>query len=180
VIGSLPRLALVLLLAGAPAPIPVRHALGALHGFPSMSDASGSIIADGELTQELVGDRLVVRARWAFADGRQAEEHDAFRVGRDLAQERFSWLETESGEERRRFEVDFTTGQALAVTHDAHGASKREDAHLDLPRGRAFAGYGTALAVSELGLAEGASAEITFVAFTSKPRTVTLQVKRER
>jgi hypothetical protein len=172
------HLALLLALATA-APIPVRHGPGTLHGFPSMSDAAGLVLADGELTQEVVGDRLVVRARWVFPGGRRAEEHDVFRVGRELAQERFSWVETQAGEERRRFEVDFTTGRASAVTHDARGAPKREEAHLDLPRGRAFTGYGTALAVSQLRLAEGATAEVTLVAFTSKPRAVTLQVKRE-
>lgn len=172
-------IALALALAGAPPPVAARHALGTLHAFPSMSDGSGAILADGELVQELTGGRLVVRVRWVFADGRRAEERDVFKVGRDLAQERYSWVETQAGAERRRFEVDFATGRASAVTHDQHGAPKREDAHLDLPRGRAFAGYGTALAVSELGLAEGASAELTFVAFTSKPRAVTLQVKRE-
>jgi hypothetical protein len=172
-------MALLALLLAAAAPVPVRHALGTLHGFPSMSDASGRVVADGELTQELSGGQLDVRASWSFPDGRRAEERDAFRVGHVLVQERFTWVESLGGQELRRFVVDFTTGQAVAVTHDAQGAAKREEARLELPAGRAFAGYGTALAVSELGLPEGGSTELTFVAFTTEPRTVTLQVKRE-
>ncbi len=173
-------LALPFLLAAAAAgPVPVRHALGDLHGFPSMSDPAGKVIADGELTQERRGERLVVHVRWAFADGRRADERDEFRVGGELEQERFAWVETKGGEELRRFEVDFATGDASSVTRDRDGKPKHEKAQLDLPRGRAFAGYGTALAVSELSLGTGAKAEITFVAFTNAPRAVTLQVHNE-
>lgn len=160
-------------------PVALRHALGTLHGFPSMSDSSGRVIADGELTQELVSGSLVVHARWAFADGHRAEERDEFRVGRDVAQERFSWIETKDGDELRRFEVDFATGKAIAITRDDKNEVKREEAKLDLPRGRAFAGYGAALAISEILFEPAADAEFTFVAFTPKPRTVTLQVHRD-
>jgi len=49
--------------SAASEPIVVRYAIGTLHGFPSMSDVSQKVIADGELTQELKGDRLTVSAR---------------------------------------------------------------------------------------------------------------------
>src|SRR5215212_8857260 len=109
------------LLALTAAPLTVRDPLGTLHGFPSMSDVSGSVIADGELTQRVSGPHVVVRIRWRFADGRTAVEEDRFRSGKDLVQELFSWTETQDGEELRRFEVDFTTGEAVAVTRDEHG-----------------------------------------------------------
>lgn len=160
-------------------PVTVRHAVGALHGFPSMSDAAGRVIADGELTQELTGERLSVTARWVFADGHRAEEHDAFAVGRELVQESYSWTETLKGEELRRLEVDLRTGKAVAVTRGEGGERKRETAQLELTRGRSFAGYGVALAASELSLKAGGKAELTLVAFTPKPRTVTLEVRRE-
>jgi len=160
------------------APVAVLHAIGTLHGFPSMSDGAGKVIADGELTQELSGDHLVVHARWLFADGRQADERDDFRVDRDVAQEHFSWIETRGSEELRRFEVDFGTGKAMAMTRDDHQHEKHEEAQLDLRGGRAFAGYGVALALSELSVPAGGDAEITAVGFTPQPRTVTLQVHR--
>ncbi len=156
----------------------MQHAIGDLHGFPSMSDASGKVIADGELTQERTGDRLAVRVHWAFAD-RRAEEVDELRVGKVLEQERFSWVETKDGVELRRFEIDFATGRASSRTRDERGAPKHEEARLDLARGRSFAGYGVALAVTELSLGPRARAEITFVAFTTQPRAVTLQVERD-
>jgi hypothetical protein len=173
-------LALPLLLAVATAePVAVRHPPGDLHGFPSMSDTSGKVIADGELTQVRAGDRLSVRARWVFADGRRAEERDEFRVGSGLSQDLYSWVETRGGKELRRFEVDFTTGSASSVTRGDGADPERHEEKLDLPRGRAFAGYGAALAVSQLALGAGAKAELTAVGFTPKPRAVTIEVKRE-
>jgi hypothetical protein len=175
-------LLLVARLAGADEPKPVspRHVLGTLHGFPSMSDAGGQVIADGELTQERAGDRLQVKIRWTFGDGRQAEERDEFQVDKTLVQRRFSWVESRKGKELRRFEIDFPAGTGLAITHDEKGEATREESKLDLPAARCFAGYGTALAVSELSIGAGGDARITFVAFTPKPRTVTLKVSRDK
>jgi hypothetical protein len=173
-----PALALAVLLASG-GPIAVRVAPGALHGFPSLSDEAGNVIADGELTQELRGEVLQVHVRWSFADGRRVDERAEFRVGESLVQRRFSWVETAGGAERRRFEVDFSTGRALAVTPDAKGGPEREEEQLELAAGRSFTGYGIALAVGQLALPEGGEAELTFVAFTPKPRTVTLAVRRD-
>lgn len=180
---SLASVALLLALsADRGGPVPVRHAIGALHGFPSMSAAGpeGQVVADGELTQEVTGQRVVVRARWRFADGLVAEERDELRAGTSLSQERFSWVERRAGQEIRRFEVDFASGEATATTRDRDGEPRREHARLELPRDRAFAGYGLALAASQLGLAAGAKAELTMVAFTPAPRAVALEVRRER
>jgi len=171
-------LALSILLASS-GPVAVRWMPGTLHGFPSLSDEAGRVIADGELTQELHGEVLLVHIEWRFADGRRADERDEFRVAAELGQKRFSWVETRGGEELRRFEVDFSTGRALAVRRHEDGKLARDEERLDLPAGRAFAGYGTALAIEQLGVAKGAEAELTFVAFTPKPRTVTLGVRRD-
>jgi hypothetical protein len=169
--------ALALLLV-ATEPVHVQHVPGSLHGFPSLSDQAGHVIADGELTQELERGQLRVHIRWTFRDGREVEETDAFRVGADLVQERFAWVESRGGEVSRRFEVDFGSGQALAVTHDDGGKESRDEEKLDLTAGRAFAGYGTALAVSQLPYRrEGWKGEVEFVAFTPKPRSVKLEVR---
>lgn len=175
---------LLFMLGAAPADpenqaIPLRHGMGVLHGFPSMSDTMGRVIADGELTQEREGVRLLVRIEWAFVDGRRVEERDEFHIDRSLAQTQFSWVEKKNGSELRRFDIDFGAGKATAVTRDKKGEVQREEATLELPPGRSFAGYGTALAVGELSLKPDAEARITFVAFTPKPRAVTLRVSRD-
>jgi hypothetical protein len=152
---------------------------GALHGFPSMSDEAGHVMASGELAQELHGTELVARVRWRFRDGHRAEEEDTFTIRPELAQRTFSWRETkEGGAERRRFEVDLESGRASATVADgAHPL--HEDVKLEVPRGRSFAGFGVALAASELPLDhEGATEEISVVAFTPRPRAVTLQIRR--
>src|SRR5262245_65721121 len=110
-----------------PQPIKPRHVFGTLHGFPSMSDTTGQVIADGELTQERAGDRLRVKIRWAFADGREVEERDEFQVDRILAQRSFSWDETRGTTELRRFEIDFPAGTARASVRNEKGELEREE-----------------------------------------------------
>jgi hypothetical protein len=172
-------LALALALA-APGAVPIRHPPGTLHGFPSLSDRAGNVIADGELAQTLRGRTLHVRLRWAFRDGRTAVEEDEFELGAHLIQRRFSWVETKAGLEVRRFEADLVARKASATRRHDDGKIDRDEADLDLPAGGAFAGYGTALAVSQLRLGPGAEVELGFVAFGPKPRVVTLGVKRDR
>jgi hypothetical protein len=166
--------------ADEPQQVKPRHALGTLHGFPSMSDTNGQVIADGELIQELEGDRVRVRIRRAFADGREVEERDEFQVDKILAQTRFSWVETRKDTELRRFEVEFPEGTARSVTRNEKGEIQREESKMDLPAGRSFTGYGTALAVSELAPGPGEESRITLVAFTPKPRDVTLKVTQAK
>jgi hypothetical protein len=171
-------IALALALA-APGPVPIRFPPGTLHGFPSLSDRAGTVIADGELAQQLAGRTLRVRVSWAFRDGRHVVEEDEFELGATLTQRRFSFVETAGGLELRRFEADLATGRASASRRHADGSVARDETRLDLPKAGAFAGYGVALAVAQLGLAAGAGAELGFVAFTPAPRAVTLSVRRD-
>lgn len=159
--------------------VPVRDPPGTLHGFPSLSDLAGNVIADGELAQTLRGRTLHVRLRWAFRDGRTVVEEDEFEVGSHLAQRRFSWVESRGGVELRRFEADLVAGRGSATRRQADGSLERDEADLDLPEGGAFAGYGTALAVSQLALDPGAEVELGFVAFAPKPRVVKLGVRHD-
>lgn len=159
--------------------IELRSPPGALHGFPSMSDASGTVIADGELVQERRGEHLYVRGRWVFSDGRVAEETAEFALSPELAQQRYAWVETDRGRELRRFEVDFGSGRASSAVHRGDGSTERKDEKLDLPAGRSFAGYGIALAAGQIELGEGSSADLTFVAFTPGPKSVTLEVRND-
>lgn len=174
--------ALSLLAAAPPAfAVELRYPQADLHGFPSMSDDRGRVIADGELTQRRKGDRLLVHAVWRFKDGRVAEEDDVLRTRPELIQESFRWVERRGKEEVRRAEVDFRTGKAT-LTRAEDGKPKTWEEKLDLPAGKAFTGYSTALAASQLRdeLAKSeARLSLTFVAFTPKPRTVELEIGRE-
>src|SRR6202140_5916805 len=93
---TLASLAALTLLSPSPArAVELRYPQADLHGFPSMSDESGKLIADGELTQKRKGDRLLVRAVWKFKDGRGAVEDGGLRTRPELRQGRVP------GEERR-------------------------------------------------------------------------------
>ena len=161
--------------------VALRYPQADLHGFPSMSDQSGKLIADGELTQKLEGNRLVVHSVWRFKDGRVAIEDDRLRLEPELAQDSFRWVERRGKAHLRRIEVDFRTGKAT-VTHFNQGKPETWTEKLDLPAGKAFTGYSTALAVAQLRdeLQKDARGELIFVAFTPKPRTVSLEISRQQ
>ncbi len=159
--------------------VAVRSAIGDLHGFPSMSDQAGHVIATGELRQERHGAELAVHITWNFRDGRVVDEFDGFTIDHQLEQTLFSWTEKDGSGVRRRFKVDFKTHHAESSVRGPEG-TEREDTDLDLEPGRAFAGYGVGLAVAEMeSHPDQSSAEITFVGFTPKPRTVGLEVRRD-
>jgi hypothetical protein len=147
-----------------------------------MSDEQGHVIADGELTQKRAGNRLVVHVVFRFKDGRTITEDDALSLAPELAQESFRWVERRGKKETRRFQVDFKTGKAHVAKLEK-GERKTWDETLKLERGKAFAGYSTALAVSQLRdrlASKDDVAVLTFIAFTPDPRTVDLEVSRQQ
>src|SRR5207237_8324303 len=113
-----------------------------------------------------------------FKDGRVVEEQTVLSQQPEVAQLRWSWEERKGTEVQRSYSVDFTTGHA--VVHK-RGEDVRED-HLDDAKqpGRAFAGVGFMYAVKNLvaDLENGGEVELTAVAFTPKPRTVEVSIRR--
>jgi hypothetical protein len=173
-------LAVVVMCAALPAhAVPLRWPEGTLRGFPVVRDASGRQIANGTLTQWIEDEKLHVTATYDFEDGRVVEEQTVLQQHPELAQLRWSWEERKGKEVERSYSIDFTTGHA--VVHK-RGEEDRDD-HLDDARklGRAFAGVGFMYAVKNLAadLEKGGEIELTAVAFTPKPRTVTVSVRRD-
>jgi len=160
--------------------VPLRWPEGTLRGFPVVRDASGQQIAEGTLTQWIEDGKLHVMGTYAFKDGREVEEQTVLSQHPELAQLRWSWEERKGGEVQRSYSIDFTTGHA--VVHK-RGEDVRED-HLDDAKqlGRAFAGVGFMYAVKNLvaDLEKGGEVELTAVAFTPKPRTVKVSVRRDQ
>jgi hypothetical protein len=160
--------------------VPLRWPEGTLRGFPVVRDASGQQIAEGTLTQWIEDGKLHVTGTYAFKDGRVVEEQTVLSQHPELAQLRWSWEERKGGEVQRSYSIDFTTGHAVA---HKRGEDVRED-HLDDAKqlGRAFAGVGFMYAVKNLvaDLEKGGEVELTAVAFTPKPRTVKVSVRRDQ
>jgi hypothetical protein len=61
----------VLLSAGSPPtePVAVRHREGLVHGFLVLRTLEGKVLAEGDLTQHVSGDRVTARLRFQFKDG---------------------------------------------------------------------------------------------------------------
>ncbi|MFL5456320.1 MAG: hypothetical protein ACJ78X_07970 [Myxococcales bacterium] len=174
-------LAFVAMCVALPAPaVPLRWPEGTLRGFPVVRDASGRQIANGTLTQWIEDGKLHVTATYDFEDGRVVEEQTLLQQHPELAQLRWSWEERKGTEVQRSYSIDFTTGHA--VVHK-RGEDTLDD-HLEDARklGRAFTGVGFMYAVKNLvpDLEKGGEIELTAVAFTPKPRTVTVSIRRDQ
>lgn len=160
--------------------VPLRWPEGTLRGFPVIRDASGRQIADGTLTQWIEDGNLHVSATYVFKDGRVVEEQTVLAQHPELAQLRWSWEERKGTEVTRSYSVDFTTGHAVA---HKRGEDVREDTLDDAKQlGHAFAGVGFMYAVKNLAgdLEKGGEVELTAVAFTPKPRTVKVSIRRDQ
>jgi hypothetical protein len=65
-------------LPAASQPLPVRHVEGTLHGFLAVRDLEGKLLAHGDLTQTVRGDRVTSRVAFQFRDGSVHEETVVF------------------------------------------------------------------------------------------------------
>jgi hypothetical protein len=168
----------ILLLLASPAAAPQAADIeGTLHGFPALRDLAGRKLADGDFVQWLEDGRLNVRITYDFADGRRIIERAVLRQTPRLVQEEWSWQETRGGKPIRAFVVDLRSGKATAETADDDGMERSAET-LDVEPGRTFAGFGFALAIKSVRerLTKGEKVELRAVAFTPKPRTVSVEI----
>src|SRR5262252_4195437 len=59
-------------------PVRVRYAEGLVHGFLTLHDAGGALIADGDLLQHASGNRVTSRLVFKFHDGSIQDEEAVF------------------------------------------------------------------------------------------------------
>ena len=123
--------ALSSLTAGARAePVTVRYPQGSSHGFLALRTLEGTLIATGEETQTVRGDRVTSRLIFHFRDGSIDEDTTVF------TQRRVFHLVSDHHSQRGPtfphpldFSVDGVTGQVTARTGDGKVTEK----HFDLP-----------------------------------------------
>jgi hypothetical protein len=157
---------------------------GEAHRFPVMRDAAtGKPIADGDFKQWIQNGKLHVVISYT-AHARHIEERVVMSQRPELIQDSWSFIESRDGKPFRRFDVDFGSGQAAAMTN-AEGKSKQDVATLKATRGQAFAGFGFTLAVKVLHerLMHHEVVTLQAVGFTPSPRLVDVEVSyagRER
>jgi hypothetical protein len=165
--------------AGAAFALEVTEPAGAAHGYPGLYDANGEKLADGEFRQWLENKRLHVIITYKFPDGELYEEQAQFRQQPELVQEKWSWKESKNGKSQREFTADFLSGSASAHVSDEN---KDVSGKIKIEPGRTFAGFGFAIALSNLRkrLLDGEQIQLKAVGFspvpTLSPQVVTVTV----
>jgi len=157
----------------------VTEPAGAAHGYPGLYDATGKKIADGEFRQWVENKRLHVIITYKFSAGEVYEERAQFRQQPELIQEKWSWKESKNGKSQREFAADLLSGTASA---HLRGEQKDVSEKINVELGRTFAGFGFAIALSNLRkrLLSGEQVQLKAVGFspfpTLSPQVVTVTV----
>jgi hypothetical protein len=140
---------------------------------------NGKRLADGEFKQWVENKRLHVVITYKFSAGEGYEENTQFRQQPELTQEKWSWKESKYGESQREFAADFLAGIASAhIRKDHKDVSER----INIEPGRTFAGFGLAIALSNLRkrLLNGEQVQLKAVSFspfpTLSPQVVTVTI----
>jgi hypothetical protein len=153
-------------------PLPVRHVQGTLHGFLTVHADDGKVIAEGDLTQVVRGDRVILHVAFHFGDGSLDDEttiytqHRVFQLVSDHHIQRGPYfphpMETT---------VDARSGQVTVRTTDKDGKEQVDTEHMKLPSD-VYNGL-TGTVVQNL-LPDGPGATVSMVVATPKPRLVKL------
>ncbi len=170
--------ALALLAPWPAAAVEVTEFEGTTHGFPSMLDANGKKIADGEFIQEVEDGRLSITLKYRFKHGgSRTEEKAVFRQKPELIQEEWSWRELKDGDVVRQYAVDFKTQTATAKKTE-NGEKKEWSEKIEVKPGQTFVGYGFMIAVQNLRarLVQGETIELQAIGFTPSPKVVTVKI----
>jgi hypothetical protein len=175
------HLAIAVVLLALPAgAIELRWPEATLRGFAAVRDINGRLLGDNSLSQWLEHGALHVKAVYEFRDGRRVEEQAVLRQQPQLEQLRWSFIEQRGNELLRQFEADLVARSAKSKKKE-DGELKHWEESLEIEPGQTFAGIGFMYAVKNLRdrLNRGEKVQLRAVAFTPKPRTVTVTVRHE-
>lgn len=152
---------------------------GDLVGYPALFDDDGARIGGGQFSQRVHGKTMEVTSSYVFKDGRTAIEKATFELQPQLAQKKWSFEEKRGDAILRHYEIDFDAGVAKGEKHEGSKV-KRYDEKLKVQPGKTFAGLGFVFATKNLAKElESGPVELQAVAFTPKPRQVTVKLRRD-
>jgi hypothetical protein len=152
-------------------PIPVRHIEGTVRGFLSVRSADGKLIAAGDLTQVVRGDRVLSRLVFHFKDGSVDDEttvftqHKTFQLISDRHIQRGPFFPNPMD-----VSVDARSGEVTVRSTGKDGKEEVNTEHLDLPADLAN-GLGFVAAKNIL---PGSATTVSMVLALPKPRLVKL------
>jgi hypothetical protein len=152
--------------------MPVRHTAGTFHGFLTVRAADGRVIAAGDVTQTIRGDRVILHQVFHFKDGSLDDETTIF------TQHRTFQLISDRHIQRGPFfphpldsAIDARGGQVTVRTTGKDGRPEIKTEHVDLPPDLA---NGMTCVVTENMLPEGPPTTVSMLVATPKPRLVKL------
>jgi len=151
-------------------PVVALHLEGLVHGFLSLSSAEGSVLADGDLIQNVEGDRVTSRLVFHFKDGSLQDETFVF-----SQRGYFQLISDHLVQKGPAFErpldmmIDVATSHVTVRYQNEHGEEKVEDEHMDFPADLA---NGLIITLLKNVRPNDLPASVSFVAATPKPRLV--------
>jgi hypothetical protein len=163
---------LLLSVALAAQSVSVRHPEGLVHGFLSLKTLDGRLLADGDLLQNVRGDRVTTRLVFHFKDGSLQDETAVYSQRRQ-----FRLISDHMVQKGPSFPtpldmtIDVPTGQ-VTVRYNDDGKAKVATERMKLPPDLANGLLPTLL--KNVGAAPPKT--VGFVAATPKPRLVKLEI----
>ena len=155
-------------------PVAVRYTEGAVHGFVVLRTLDDKLLADGDVTQTVEGDRVTTRLVFNFKDGSTHEETTVY-----SQKQRFQLISDRVVQKGPAFPqplemtVNGTTGQATVRYKDEQGKPQSETEKFDVPSDLAN-GIVTKLLMNAR--ADAMPKSFSLIAATPKPRMITLVV----
>ena len=152
-------------------PVPVRHVEGTLHGFLAVRADDGRIIAEGDMSQIVRGDRVIAHMVFHFKDGSLDDETTVYTQGKTFH------LISDRHVQRGPFfphpmdtAIDARSGQVTVRTTGKDGKEEVEAEHLKLPADLA---NGLSAVVAQ-NLPPDGAATVSMLVAAPRPRLVKL------
>ena len=155
-------------------PVAVRYPEGALHGFVVLRSLDDKLLADGDVTQTVDGDRVTTRLVFNFKDGSTHEETTVYSQA-----QRFRLISDRLVQKGPAFPqplemtIDATNGQVTVRYKDEQGKSQSESEKFDVPADLANGIVAKLLMNAQ---ANAMPKSFSLLAATPKPRMVSLVV----
>lgn len=153
--------------------MPVRQVGGTIHGFVELRSEDGRVVASGDSTRVVRGDRITSRTLFHFRDGSIDDETAVFSQHHTF--QLISYRHIQKGAsfpQPTDLAIDMKSGQVTVHSTGKDGKAEDKSEHLDLPPDLANGLVPTL--VENMHPDAGATITVSMVVTTPKPRLVNL------
>lgn len=155
-------------------PIPVRHVEGTVHGFLALRSEEGRVLAEGDLSQVVRGEKVTSRVLFRFKDGSVDDETTVFSQGGT-----FQLITNHHIQKGPSFphpvdlSIDARSGQVTVRSTGKDGKEEVTTEHLDLPPNLV---NGLILSITKNIRPDTPETKVSMIVVTPKPRLVKLAI----